>query len=271
MLASLFYSKIANACKQCGNAVHMQPSVIMAQLGNETGYVIGSHLNLTNIKYFGKGTGFQNGIYYLGNDVIRGGAKIAYESYATIEQWGKAYVHVLQLSAYKSCHGLPTYVDTCHALGNSPFAESGYRYGPPWHGTRGQVLIDMIVHANLTKYDVGYNPKGGAPTINNNNTNATKDAQNALNAKNANAKIVAQKNATDLAKANAIKAQQALNKAKLTKDKNTINEAQKKVNTLSKDKVTAPISSTKKIVLKSGFGVLGMLATLIVLRNGYDL
>jgi hypothetical protein len=269
MIASLFYSKVANACKQCGNSVHMQPSVIMAQLGNETGYQIGPHLNLTNIKYFAPGTGYQNGIYYLGNDMIKGGPRIAYESYATIEQWGKAYVHVLNLSAYKSCHGLPTYIDTCHALGNSPFAESGYRYGPPYHGTRGQVLIDMINSAHLTKYDVGYNPKGGAPMISNNNTNAVKDAQKEQQAKIDNAKIVAKQKATDLAKANAIKAQAVLNKAKLTKDKTAIANAQKNVN--AQKKVSPTITPSKKFVLKSGFGVLGLLVTMMFLRNGYDL
>jgi hypothetical protein len=275
MLASAFYTKIATACKNCGNSVKMQPSVIMAQLGNETGYKIGSHLNLTNIKYYAPGSSFQNGVYYKGNDVIKGGKDIAYESYATIEQWGKAYVHTLNLSYYKKCHGLPTYIDTCHALGNSPFAESGYRYGTVnnWHGTRGQVLIDMIDKAHLTKYDVGYSPTGNKTAVNNNNTNAVKDAQKKANEKIANDKILAQRKADEVAKQNAIKADEVLKKAKLTKDNEAIKKAQANVD---KQKIIpkqkADITpNTKKTVLKSGFGFLGLLAIIIVFYNGYDL
>jgi len=273
MLASLFYPQIALACQQCGQAVKMQPSVIMAQVANETGYQIGPHKNLTNIKYFAPGSGYQSGVYYLKNDVIAGGPLIAYENYASITQWGKAYVHVLNLSVYKSCHGLANYVDTCHALGNSPFAQSGYRYDTNgvYYGVRGQVLIDMIVHAGLTKYDKGYSVTGGQSTVNNNNTNAVLDAQKAQAAKVANAKIVAQTNANELAKANALKASQALAKAKLTKDPGQIAKAQASVNSQKKNSVIPTQNKTKANVLKGGFGLVGLISLIIVFKYGYDL
>lgn len=233
MLASLFYARMANACRQAGFTVKMHPSCIMAQVANETGYTIGPNLNVTNIKLFGKGTGYQSGSYLLNNDVITGGPMIAYEKYASLEQWGKAYVHVLQGSLYSKCHGLPTTEDTCHALGNSKFAESGYRYGSVkegWRGTRGQVLIDMIKANNLKKYDSYYNPKGSttahtAPVKTADNTKAVTDA-------------LAKKKADDLAKAkiaDAMHAQdvkeelddnKAIAKAKLTNDAKKLAQAQ---------------------------------------------
>jgi hypothetical protein len=218
----------------------MQPSVIMAQLGNETGYQIGPNYNLTNIKLDGNGTGFQSGYYTQKSDTTSG--KIdKYEKYANIEQWGKAYVKFLNYSNYRSCHGLATYQDTCHALGNSPFAESGYRYGSVhdgWKGTRGQVLIDMIEKNNLTRFDKGYNPKGKsnvAPITNKNQQAVNKaNAQKQADLKNQKAlqdKLTLQDRREEIEDQNAIK------KAQLTRNQQQLNiaKAKAKVNQIARE------------------------------------
>jgi len=255
MLAILFYKQIATACKSCGEKVKMHPSAIMAQLGNETGHVIGPHKNLTNIKYFGPhGTGFQNGIYWLKNDVIPNGPKIAYENYATIEQWGKAYVKVLNGNLYKACHGLATTEDTCHALGNSPFAESGYRYGNTtdgWHGTRGQVLIDMIKSNNLKMYDKGYNPKGASnvvPVTNNNQDAVNKAKAKALADAKAQKLIMDKLYQEDLR--DEIAEQNMINKATLTRNAQAILIAQAKAKTDALARKNAIALAEKNRIIK---------------------
>jgi lysozyme len=112
--------------------------------------------------------------------------------------------------------------------------------------------------------------KNATPSNTNNNTNATLDAQKVATAKIANAKIQAQTNANNLAKAKALASSQALAKAKLTKDPALIAKAQAVVNTQKKNNIIEP-NNTKKNILKSGFGFLGLIAMIIVFKYGYDL
>jgi hypothetical protein len=107
------------------------------------------------------------------------------------------------------------------------------------------------------------------PAIKNNNTNALNDAKKAQAQKAANAKIEAQKKNNEIAKANALHSAEVLKKAKLTKNPIIIKQAQDAHNANKAKIIKKPIPKIK--VVKSGMGIFGLLAIIIVLKNGYDL
>jgi|GEM_PF-1459147 hypothetical protein len=111
------------------------------------------------------------------------------------------------------------------------------------------------------------------PALKNNNTNALKDTQNKANEVIDNNKIKASRMATQLAKEKALKLSDALKKAKLTKNPIAIKKAQLDVNTskITPTKSTTPISSTPKKILQGGMSIIGIIATVVILKNGYDL
>lgn len=114
--------------------------------------------------------------------------------------------------------------------------------------------------------------KNATPAKNNNNTNSLNDAKKAQAEKIANAKIVAQRNANNLAKANALKSADALKKAKLTKNPALIKQAQDIHNANKAKIVKKPIQAIKSVkVVKSGIGIIGLIAMVVVLKNGYNL
>jgi lysozyme len=115
--------------------------------------------------------------------------------------------------------------------------------------------------------------KTSTPAKNNANTNAVNDAKKKIADKKASDALIAKNKANDIAKAKAIQASDALKKAKLTKNSATIAKAQNDVNKLKVNPTKTSIVKTpvQKTILKSGFGVLGLIAMIITFKYGYDL
>jgi len=110
--------------------------------------------------------------------------------------------------------------------------------------------------------------KNSTPSTNNNNTNAINDAKKKSNAVTGNAKIKANQQAIQNAKVKALKLSEALQKAKETKNPIAIKKAQ---NDINKSKVVTPTKPIQAKVLQGGMGIIGVIATAIILKNGYDL
>lgn len=111
--------------------------------------------------------------------------------------------------------------------------------------------------------------KTATPSKTNNNTNAVNDAKKASDQKAANAKIKAKQASDQALKEKALKASEALKKAKLTKNPALIKKAQDDTKTKEVKKVIKPIP--KITVVKSSMSLIGLIAMIVVLKNGYDL
>jgi len=107
------------------------------------------------------------------------------------------------------------------------------------------------------------------PSLKNNNTNAIEDVKKKFNAIIQNAKIKANQQAIQNAKVKALKLSEELKKAKLTKNPIAIKKAQIEIN---KSKVAIPVKTVQhKKILQGGLSIIGVVATAIILKNGYDL
>ena len=154
-----------NYAQQASNVIHVQPSVILAQWADENAWGstdLWKKNNLANIEKGGHEPQYSNG------EVTYGG--IAYYTYATFNDGMLAYTRFwLQNSRYKNCMNLKTYEDSCRALGNSGWAQSGYRN--PTSNYAGSALVEIIQANGYTIYDKNYNNVSGNPNVKPTTTN----------------------------------------------------------------------------------------------------
>lgn len=124
--------------RKASTALNIPVSDILAQLGIESDW---------GRSALAKATGNLGGIKYTSN------APAQWQGYANYngskEAFFKDYVRVFGLSFYEKVRSAISPEDTAKALGNSPYAESGYTY----QGQKGGSIINVINQYNLKQYD----------------------------------------------------------------------------------------------------------------------
>jgi hypothetical protein len=148
--------------KQVSKVVRIQPSVLLAQWGVESGWGVSNgytHHNIANIKA-------------QGNDVLAHGTfDDSTGTYYNYDNWSDGFkAYGLWLNSqplYNSLHGLKTYQESCLVLGTGvhgqEFATSQYRLNGT--GAPGSLLVEIIVHNHFAMYDSGYNNIAGNPNV----------------------------------------------------------------------------------------------------------